>query len=523
MANVTTTLLILAATLAIAVAVAVWDRRQTRHTILANFPLIGHLRYVLEHLGPELRQYIVAHNREEKPFTRAERSWVYASAKKQDNHFGFGTEVDLDQTPGHLIITPATFPVPAPAPDDHALPAARVLGGAHHRREAFTPESIVWISAMSYGALSGRATAAFNGGARIAGALHNTGEGGISEHHRHGGDLVFQIGTGYFGCRDGRGRFNLDKLAEACQSAPVRAIEIKLSQGAKAGLGGILPAAKVTPAIAAARGVPEGLDCISPSTHSAFTNTGEMIEFIETIAEATGLPVGIKSAIGELTFWRDLAARMAAEHIGPDFITVDGGEGGTGAAPLAFADHVALPYKTAAARVHHLFAEAGATDQTLFVGSGKLGFPETAMAAFALGADMLAVGREVMLAGGCIQAQRCHTGGCPAGIATQTPWLEKGFDVPDKTQRVANYLTTLRHEIKQLTHAAGYTHPTQITPDRIEILNGHLTTTSLADLLHTSPHTSLHIGPHVDPCDDPRTVTRAPDGTLNGSPLSPRP
>ena len=240
-------------------------------------------------------------------------------------------------------------------------------------------------------------------------------------HHKLGGELIFQIGTGYFGCRDEHGRFSLERLRERVTEAPVRAIEIKLSQGAKPGLGGLLPAPKVTEEIARIRGVPVHRDCASPSAHTAFGDVVGLIEFVERIADATGLPVGIKSAVGELGFWDELSQRMAATGSGPDFITVDGGEGGTGAAPLAFSDHVAMPFKLAFASVYERFARAGIAEDIVFIGAGRLGFPDAAMHAFALGCDMINVGREAMLAIGCIQAQRCHTGACPTGVATNRP------------------------------------------------------------------------------------------------------
>ena len=482
------TLAIVLTVVALALAgVAIHDVTQRKHSILRNFPIVGHLRFLLESFGPELRQYIVTGNDEERPFTRDQRRWVYASAKGQDNHFGFGTDVDLDTATNHIIVAQSAFPLPTPAHGDSHLPSAKVLGGAHGRTHAFRPNSVVNVSAMSFGALSGAAVEAMNRGVAMAGAMQCTGEGGLSPHHRHGGDLILQVGTGYFGCRTLDGKFDLDRLADLVQSAPVRAIEIKLSQGAKPGLGGILPGAKVTPEIAAIRGVPVGVDCVSPSTHSAFTGVDGLIEFVERVADRTGLPVGIKSAVGETQFWNDLATRMAATGAGPDFIQVDGGEGGTGAAPLAFTDNVSLPYRLAMARVYKQFALADITDDVVFVGSGKLGFPETGALAFALGADLLAVGREAMLSVGCIQAQKCHTGKCPTGVATQSPYLARGLDPTDKAVRMAGYLATLRAELKMLAHACGVTHPALIGANRVEILDGRLGSRTAADVFGYQP------------------------------------
>jgi glutamate synthase domain-containing protein 2 len=326
------------------------------------------------------------------------------------------------------------------------------------------------ISGMSYGSLSPVAVEALNRGAAEAGCLHNIGEGGLAPAHRHGGELVYQIGTGYFGCRDEAGHFSLERLRERIADVPVRAIEIKLSQGAKPGLGGLLPAAKVTEEIARIRGVPAGRDCASPSYHSAFSDEDGLIEFVERIADATGLPVGIKSAVGDLGFWETLAARMAETGGGPDFVTVDGGEGGTGAAPLAFSDHVALPFKLAFSRVYPCFARAGLAEDVVFVGAGRLGFPDSALHAMALGCDMINVGREAMLAIGCIQAQRCHTDNCPTGVATHNRWLMHGLDPELKSARAANYIVGLRSELLSLGRACGAAHPALIDPDRIEVV-----------------------------------------------------
>jgi glutamate synthase domain-containing protein 2 len=465
-------LLVIAAVL---LAVVVYDLLQRRHAILRNFPVLGHFRYLLESVGPELRQYIVTGNDEERPFSRNQRRWIYASAKRENNTFGFGSDSDWERTPGYPIIKHAVFPHPGPPAGDpplHPLPCAKVMGAAHGRRHAFRPDSVVNVSAMSFGSLSGRAVQALNEGARIAGCLHNTGEGGVSPYHQEGGELVLQVGTAYFGCRDEDGRFSMDRLVERCAAHPVRAIEIKLSQGAKPGVGGLLPGAKVTEEIARIRGIPRGVDCHSPSRHAEFHDVDTMLEFVERVADATGLPVGVKSAVGEAAFWDELAARMAATGRGVDFVTVDGGEGGTGAAPLVFADHVALPYLHAHVRVYRAFAERGVHHRVVFVGSGKLGMPESALLAFALGADMVNVGREAMMAIGCIQAQRCHTGRCPTGVATQSAWLQHGLDPASKAVRLANYVIVLRRELLALSRTCGHAHPAFVCSEHFEFLDG---------------------------------------------------
>jgi glutamate synthase domain-containing protein 2 len=324
---------------------------------------------------------------------------------------------------------------------------------------------------MSFGSLSPRAIEAINRGVKLAGAMQNTGEGGISDYHRKGGDLVWQIGTGYFGCRDEAGKFSMDRFLETVASAPVRAIEIKLSQGAKPGLGGVLPAAKITPEIARIRLIPLGRDCISPAHHAAFHDVDSMLDFIERLADATGLPVGIKSAVGEVGFWQELARLVDTTGRAPDFITIDGGEGGTGAAPLVFTDHVALPFKLGFAEIYRVFAARGVAERVVFVGSGKLGFPESALLALAMGCDLVNVAREAMLAIGCIQAQQCHTGSCPTGVATQSAWLMRGLDPTLKSARLANYLVTLRKELLALANACGETHPALVPLDRIDLVD----------------------------------------------------
>lgn len=457
---------------ALFVLIVIYDIIQKKHAIIRNFPIIGHLRFILEAFGPELRQYIVANNDEELPFSRDQRRWVYSSSKRENNYFGFGTDNNLERSTNYLVIRNAVFPKTGKGVgDDYGLPCAKILGGPRERAKAFRPQSIINISGMSWGSLGGTAVEALNRGANMAGCLHNTGEGGVSPHHRHGGELIWQIGTGYFGCRNLDGTFNRDKLLEVIANNPVRAIEIKLSQGAKPGLGGLLPAAKVTSTVAQVRGIPMGEDCVSPNSHSAFRSTDEMLDFVEDLAQRTGLPVGIKAAIGQVDFWEELASLMESGTRGVDYIAIDGGEGGTGAAPLAFSDHVALPFKLAMSRVFRIFAERGLQRRIVFVGSGKLGFPSEAMMAFGLGCDLVHVAREAMLAIGCIQAQRCHTGHCPAGIATQNRWLMRGLDPTLKSARLANYVLTMRSDLLKLSHACGLEHPAFVTGEHLEIID----------------------------------------------------
>ena len=487
-----------------AAAVVARDLFQRKHALLRNYPLLGRARYLLESVGPELRQYIVAANDEERPFTRDQRRWVYASAKNENNYFGFGTDNDLEYTAGYPVIKHRTFSRAAPATGPQAtraveLPCAKVIGAARGRRQAFRPRSVVNISAMSFGSLSANAVEALNRGAAIAGCLHNTGEGGLSRYHRHGGELIFQIGTAYFGCRDAEGRFSIDKLKDVVAGAPVRALEIKLSQGAKPSLGGLLPTTKVSAEIAAARGIPEGRDCASPSRHAEFDDTDSLLDWVELLAAETGLPVGIKSAVGDLEFWHELTDLMCRTDRGVDFVTIDGGEGGTGAAPLIFTDTVSLPFQLGFARVYQIFAERGLQERVAFIGGGKLGLPDNAVVAFALGCDMVSVAREPMLAIGCIQAQKCHTDTCPTGVATQNAWLARGLVPEEKAVRTANYIKTMRRDLVKVAEACGVEHPGLISTDAVDILDGRTGSTPLHEVYGYKPGMGL---PSAADCDE---------------------
>ena len=467
---------------------AVFDITQRKNPIWHNFPIIGHFRNLIIQIGPELRQYIVAHNREEQPFNRLEREWIYNSSKHENNYFGFGTD-DQIYSIGYPVIKHAVFPYgekgfTGSKHDHHEdIPCAKVIGLTHNRKKPYRPASIINISAMSYGSLGKNAISALNLGAKLSGCYHNTGEGGVSPYHKKGAELCWQLGTGYFGARDENGRFSLEKCAQTVSETPqIKMIEVKLSQGAKPGKGGVLPASKITPQISEIRGIPQGKDCISPNSHQEFSTVDELIDFIEMIANETGIPVGIKSAIGQLGFWKELVQRMKERNAGPDFIQIDGGEGGTGAAPLTFSDHVSLPFKLALTRVYQLFLDANLADDIVFIGSGKLGFPDRTVVAMALGCDMITVAREAMLAVGCIQAQKCHTGHCPAGVATHNVWLQRGLDPNVNAQRFQGYIEAFRNEVLAVTHAAGYDHPGMFTPHDIEMSSGPSKFSPLIDI-----------------------------------------
>lgn len=454
-------------------ALTLYSFIQKKHTLLRVYGPFALFRYFAEWMRPFVQQYWIQSDTQERPFTREQRTTVYRLAKGENDVQGFGSIQDFDEQ-GHLIIKQRNFgrtPTPQVMPD--YLPCAKVIGT--HRRRPFRPQSIINVSGMSFGALSAKAVQCLNKGAYFSMAYQNTGEGGLSPYHLQGGDLILQIGTGYFGYRNADGTFNLQAMVDKVKSTPqARAIEIKISQGAKPGKGGILPGVKVTQEIATARGIQIGQDAKSPECHSAFGTIAELIDWVEQIAEATGLPVGIKMAIGHADEIYELAKLMSDTGRGPDFITIDGGEGGTGAAPTAFADTVSLPFREAFYTVYTIFKHYGLTERVVFIGSGKLGFAQDALAAFAMGVDLINVGRESMFALGCIQALQCHTDECPTGVTTQKKWRQWGIDFADKSARVGHYLQNLRKSIHEITHAAGYIHPAQFGMDDVLLHTGDM-------------------------------------------------
>ncbi len=458
--------------------IAIRDVLQKKHTISHNFPIVGHLRYWLESIGPELRQYIVANNREELPFNRRQRAWIYASSKKENHYQGFGTDQDIHQS-GFIFIKPQLLAAKAQISlEKGVIPCAKIIG--KQRNKPYRPNSIINISGMSYGSLSAAAVSALNIGAHKIGCYHNTGEGGLSSYHNLGADVCFHFGTGYFGVRDDAGNFSMSKMKATCEKYPkIKMIEVKLSQGAKPGKGGVLPGSKITKEIAEIRHVEVGKPVLSPATHSAFGTVSELIAFVESIAVETGVPTGIKSAVGKMEMWEEMAKIMAETGKGPDFITIDGGEGGTGAAPPSFADHVSLPWVYGFSAVYKIFKKYNLTDRVVFIGSGKLGLPESAIMAMAMGADLINVAREALISIGCIQAQICHTNRCPTGIATNNKWLESGIDPALKSERFASYVRNMTKEIMEITNACGYQHPCEFGMDDIDI--------SMGDNNHTAP------------------------------------
>ena len=438
-------------------AVGYYDLTQTKHAVLRNYPVIGHLRYMLEYIPPEMRQYFVESDKEAAPFSRAQRSLVYQRAKGESDKQPFGTQLDV-KAPGFEWINHSMQPSVLKSHD------FRITIGGEQCQQPYSA-SIFNISALSFGALSANAILALNKGAQQGGFAHDTGEGSISQHHRvHGGDLIWEIGSGYFGCRNNDGTFNESEFADNAKLPQVKMIEIKLSQGAKPGHGGVLPGAKVTAEIAAARGVPQGVDCISPASHSAFSTPVEMMQFIDKLRKLSGgKPTGFKLCIGHAWEWFAMVKAMLQTGITPDFIVVDGAEGGTGAAPLEFADHVGSPLQEGLLLVHNTLKGVRLRDKIKIGCAGKVISAFDIARMMALGADWCNSGRGFMFAVGCIQSQSCHTGTCPTGVTTQDPHRQLALVVPDKAQRVYQYHEATLEALKEMVQAAGLQHPQDIT------------------------------------------------------------
>ena len=437
------------------------DTQQTRHSVLRNYPVIGHLRFLLEYIRPEMRQYFIESDTEAAPFSRAQRSLVYARAKGESDKRPFGTQLDVGAG-GYEWINHSHRPTQIASHD------FRVTIGGPDCAQPYSA-SLFNISAMSFGALSANAILALNAGARRGGFAHDTGEGSISQHHRvHGGDLIWEIGSGYFGCRNAAGQFDEESFAAHAREPQVKMIELKMSQGAKPGHGGMLPGPKVTPEIASARGVPVGVDCVSPASHSAFSTPVEMMRFIARLRELSGgKPVGFKFSVGHPWEWFAMVKGMLETGITPDFIVVDGAEGGTGAAPQEFTDHVGAPLQEALRMVHNTLMGVGLRERIKLGAAGKVISAFDIARLMALGADWCNSARGFMFALGCIQSQTCHTGHCPTGVATQDPLRQQALVVPVKSQRVVNYHQQTLHALQELVQAAGLRHPGEITASHI--------------------------------------------------------
>jgi glutamate synthase domain-containing protein 2 len=441
-----------------AVGLGIYDMIQIKHSVRRNFPLLGHGRYLLEKIRPEINQYFVESNSDGKPFSREERSVVYQRAKKELDTLPFGTQRDVYAV-GYEWINHSLAPV---VPDESGK---RIWVGGKDCRQPYHA-SIFNVSAMSYGSLSQNAIRALNQGAKLGGFAHNTGEGGLSPYHlENGGDIIWQIGTGYFGCRDKKGGFSIEEFTRRATLPVVKMIEIKLSQGAKPGHGGILPASKLTPEIAEIRGVPLGEDVVSPPAHTTFSTPVGLLEFVQLLREKSGgKPVGFKLCIGKRREFLAIVKAMLETKILPDFITVDGGEGGTGAAPLEFSDHLGTPLNDGLSFVHSSLMGAGLRPQIRIIAAGKVNSGFKIAAKVALGADMCNAARAMMFALGCIQALRCNSNVCPTGVATQDPDLVKGLHVGDKSKRVANFHHETVRSFFDVIGAAGIARPRDLRP-----------------------------------------------------------
>ncbi|HEX5357491.1 MAG TPA: FMN-binding glutamate synthase family protein [Aquabacterium sp.] len=439
------------------------DMRQTSRSVLRNYPVIGHLRYLLEFIRPELRQYFIESDNEAAPFSRQQRSLVYQRAKGESDKRPFGTQRDVGAV-GYEWISHSMVPTEVASEDFRVTIGA----GGSSCTQPYSA-SVFNISAMSFGALSANAVLALNAGAKKGRFAHDTGEGSISRYHREpGGDLIWEIGSGYFGCRNEEGKFDEAKFVANAREPQVKMIELKLSQGAKPGHGGVLPGPKVTPEIAETRGVPVGKDCVSPASHSAFSSPIEMMRFIERLRQLSGgKPVGFKFCVGHVWEWFAIAKAMRETGIWPDFIVVDGAEGGTGAAPLEFTDHVGAPLQEGLLLVHNTLVGLGERHRVKIGCAGKVISAFDIARMMALGADWCNSARGFMFALGCIQAQSCHTGECPTGVTSQDPMRQRALVVPDKAERVYRFHHNTLHALQELVQAAGLHHPNDITADHI--------------------------------------------------------
>ena len=437
----------------------IFDLLQRRHAVRRNYPILGNIRYLVESIRPEIRQYLIESDNEQLPFSRAQRSLVYARAKNQTADTPFGTLKDVNHT-GFEFISHSMLPVVHGNPDEF-----RVTVGGPQCRQPYSA-SVLNISAMSFGSLSANAISALNKGAQLGNFAHDTGEGSISPYHlEHGGDLIWELGSGYFGCRDDNGAFDAERFAVQARRPQVKMIEIKLSQGAKPGHGGILPKHKISVEIAATRGIPQDRDCISPARHTTFSTPIELLQFIQHLRElAEGKPVGFKLCLGHPWEFMAIAKAMLETGIVPDFIVVDGKEGGTGAAPLEFTNHLGVPLREGLMFVHNTLVGVGLRDQIRIGASGKIISAFDIASVLAIGADWVNSARGFMFAIGCIQSRTCHTNRCPTGVATQDPLRQRALVVPDKAERVYHFHRNTMIALAEMLAAAGLSHPAQLEP-----------------------------------------------------------
>lgn len=467
-------------------AIGLLDINQPHQAIRRNFPVLGNVRYLMETIRPEIRQYFVEGDYEAAPYARKQRSVVYQRAKNSNDSMAFGTRFDV-YSENYVWGNHSMWP------QEVDLNSMRTIIGGPDCRQPYSA-SLLNISAMSFGALSPNAILALNNAAKNGGFYHNTGEGGISRYHKQpGGDIVWNVGTGYFGCRDmAKGTFCSDTFSSAVSSPQVKMVEIKLSQGAKPGHGGLLPKSKISPDIADARGIDPSKDCHSPARHSAFENYTEMVQFIQKLRDLSdGKPIGVKLCVGRAEEVAAMIHAMKEHGIYPDFITVDGGEGGTGAAPVEFSDHVGMPLSEGLSIVHGLLRGAGVRDRVRLIASGKVLSGFSLVRTLALGADACNAARAMMFALGCIQALKCNTNKCPTGITTQDEELQKGLVVGDKATRVQTYHAKTIQSAAELIGALGISNPSMITPDLIQVRVSHTKVKRLSEIYPSVPIGSL--------------------------------
>jgi glutamate synthase domain-containing protein 2 len=445
------------------------DITQKKHGVLRNYPVVGRLRYFFEEMGEYFRQYFFAGDRDEMPFNRSTRGWVYRLAKNEGGVIGFGSTYDLHES-GALIFVNHPFPVL----EEERLPTPSCVMGEGYAKIPFEARSIVNISGMSFGAISAPAVRSLSRGASVAGCWMDTGEGGLSPYHLEGGcDIIMQIGTAKYGVRDAQGNLSADRLVEL--GKVVKAFEIKLSQGAKPGKGGVLPAKKVTAEIAQIRGIPEGRDSISPNRHRDISNINDLLDKVAYIRDLTGRPVGVKTAIGGWRFMNDLAdaVHRRGMEFAPDFLAIDGGEGGSGAAPQALADHMSLSIDEALPRVVDSLIESGLRQRVRVIASGKIVTSARAAWALAAGADFINTARGFMFSLGCIQALRCHQNTCPTGVTTHNRRLQRALVVEEKYLRVANYANGINREIDMIAHSCGVRHARELRREHVRIVQAN--------------------------------------------------
>ncbi|HVV29984.1 MAG TPA: FMN-binding glutamate synthase family protein [Mycobacteriales bacterium] len=458
------------------VGLGLHDLLQRRHSVLRNYPVIGHLRYLLEAIRPEMQQYFIERNYDGRPYDRDTRTVIYERSKGIHGEQAFGTERDVNEV-GYEFLLHSTVPVP------QATEPPKVLVGGPDCGQPY-PMALLNVSAMSFGALSANAIRALNKGAAMGGFAHDTGEGGLSEYHlENGGDLIWELGSGYFGARTGDGDFDPEAFRDKAALPQVKCVSLKLSQGAKPGIGGVLPAVKVSPEIAAARGVPVGVKCVSPPFHRVFSTPRELVLFLARMRElAGGKPVGMKLCVGSRREFLAICKAMLAEGTGPDFIVVDGSEGGTGAAPLEYEDHVGVPLTDGLMTVHNALVGAGLRGQIRIGASGKVATGVDIVKRLAQGADYTNAARAMMMAVGCIQAQECHLNTCPVGVATQDPRRARALNVPDKSQRVQRFQQATVAQALQLLASMGLREAADLSPAYLMRRLDHVHTHSYADL-----------------------------------------